>query len=759
MLIRRIKSIKDFGVYQDFKWRGDTPDFENKNIIYGWNYSGKTTLSRFFDLLPDIEEEQAKRVGYKVTVCDDKGCRTDFETGISALSIRVFNSDYIEQNLHFEKTDNPKIKGILFDIGEATNEKRQKLNDVKRQIDAINAWLLSNHNHIDAFELFDKIFTSEARIIKNDIFLSAIEFNRTHFKKIIEELDLTKLDAYIISDSNELNEIKSNALAKNPMATIEYAPISFDIQSLINEVNELLIYSPVEVKDEPLLSSSSELYQWGLTGLKYYSQNPHVSICAFCGNPIKPHRIDELNRFYSNEAARLRTRINNLIHRLNALSEEISYQKNITISTNDIIESLRIKFDVKKAALVKSISEIGNVLNSIISNLNSKIDSYLFEKMPALDFPKNIWEEYQSCVKDLLSIIRIHNSTVADFKSVKDKAISDLKKHCVARVLKEREYTAARRRKERQEREIQERNRELTQLKSLFESLQAELKSLSKGKDNLNRFIQLFLGREDLEIHTTEDNFFILKRGNAIATRLSEGEKTAIALSYFLVNLESLKADGELKKSIIFIDDPISSLDANHIAQVSSLINSFFFIPNGNSVIDNFAQLFICTHNFEFFSFIKDAHNIKRNNNSSQCRIFMLQRKSERCVEITKLPNTFDKYNSEYLFLFSEIYKYYKAGCPIEMSYMMPNVIRRFLEIYTRIKLPGNHDEIDNRVRRLMKDGVNELKILHHFSHFTSLERVTKHSEIILQLPDITADLFKLLQKDQDHLNSLIEGI
>lgn len=260
--------------------------------------------------------------------------------------------------------------------------------------------------------------------------------------------------------------------------------------------------------------------------------------------------------------------------------------------------------------------------------------------MPALDFPKNIWEEYQSCVKDLLSIIRIHNSTVADFKSVKDKAISDLKKHCVARVLKEREYTAARRRKERQEREIQERNRELTQLKSLFESLQAELKSLSKGKDNLNRFIQLFLGREDLEIHTTEDNFFILKRGNAIATRLSEGEKTAIALSYFLVNLESLKADGELKKSIIFIDDPISSLDANHIAQVSSLINSFFFIPNGNSVIDNFAQLFICTHNFEFFSFIKDAHNIKRNNNSSQCRIFMLQRKSERCVEITKLPNT-----------------------------------------------------------------------------------------------------------------------
>lgn len=759
MLIRRIKSIRDFGIYQDFKWSGNTPDFENKNIIYGWNYSGKTTLSRFFNLLPIIEEEQAKSIGYKVTICNDEGCNVDVESAITSLSIYVFNSDYIEQNLHFEKNDNPKIKGILFDIGETSNEKRQKLNEVKEQIKAINAWFIANHSHIDAFELFDKIFTSEARIIKNDVFASAIEFNRTHFKKIIEELDLTKLDAYIISDSNELSEVKSNALAKNPMSAIAYVPILPDIQSLISEANDLLTYSPPEVKEEPILSSSSELYQWGLTGLKYYSQNPHISVCAFCGNPIKSHRIDELNQFYSNEAARLRTRINNLIERLNILSDDIDNQKNIVNSPNDVIDSLRIKFDVKRSALFKSISEIVNVLDGIISNLKSKMNLHLFEKMPTLDFRHSIFDEYQVCVNELLSIIKVHNSTVANFQSVKNKAISDLKKHCVARVLKEREYIVARRRKERQEREIQEKNNELAQLKSVFESLEAELKSLSKGKENLNKYIQLFLGREDLEIHTTEDNFFILKRGDVVATRLSEGEKTAIALSYFLVSLESLKVDDELKKSIIFIDDPISSLDANHIAQVSSLINSFFFIPKENGVIDNFAQLFICTHNFEFFSFIKDANNIKRNNQSSRCKIFMLQRKSEKCVEITKLPNTFDKYNSEYLFLFSEIHKYYKAGCPFEMSYMMPNVIRRFLEIYTRIKLPGNHDEIDNRIRILMKDGINELKILHHFSHFTSLERVTKHSEIILQLPDITADLFKLLQKDPDHLNSLLEGI
>lgn len=91
--------------------------------------------------------------------------------------------------------------------------------------------------------------------------------------------------------------------------------------------------------------------------------------------------------------------------------------------------------------------------------------------------------------------------------------------------------------------------------------------------------------------------------------------------------------------------------------------------------------------------------------------------------------------------------------------YMLSNIIRRFLEIYTRIKLPGNHDEVDNRIKIIMGENVNELKILHYFSHFTTLERVTKHSDIIMRLPEITEDLFKLVRRDKAHLDFLIEGI
>ncbi|WP_394798614.1 AAA family ATPase, partial [Chryseobacterium indologenes] len=58
---------------------------------------------------------------------------------------------------------------------------------------------------------------------------------------------------------------------------------------------------------------------------------------------------------------------------------------------------------------------------------------------------------------------------------------------------------------------------------------------------------------------------FILLRDNQNASNFSEGEKTAIAFSHFLVSIKALESKNKFKDYIVFIDDPISSLDGNHI--------------------------------------------------------------------------------------------------------------------------------------------------------------------------------------------------
>ena len=111
------------------------------------------------------------------------------------------------------------------------------------------------------------------------------------------------------------------------------------------------------------------------------------------------------------------------------------------------------------------------------------------------------------------------------------------------------------------------------------------------------------------------------------------------------------------------------------------------------------------------------------------------------------------------VYLFSEIENFKNDGFPDDRAYMMPNIVRRFLEIYTLMKLPGNTDEIDNRIRILFPEKIVELKILHNFSHFTSFDRLTKHNELVLRIRDIIEDLYVILLEDNSHYQSLLEGI
>jgi wobble nucleotide-excising tRNase len=769
-MIRRIKRIKELGIFSDFVQSADVQDFSEKNIIYGWNYSGKTTLSRLFALLDDnnpVDADYSTNVKFELQLSDSNKNITQEDIETTGLLVRVFNSDFIKSVLRFD-SDDKKMAGIAFDVGGGVKI-REEIEKNKASIvkgETIKSNYLQN---TIAFAQFEDKFTKEAKRIKNDDFNSLIEFNKAHLRRCIEELT-PPINQYTNISVDELHRIKAAALEQNVLSKIQITKPVLKYTDLLDRVIDILKTSPIKTTEDSLLSEHRDLFDWAKSGLDMYSQNyTEIDTCAFCGNVIEPARIKYLNEFYSNEAARLVALITQLNIEIDSEIVTVGELEWSKMSSNDITGGCRLDYDKLKGEFSCVCSRYIELLNLLKSELTKKAQNHLFNTMELCEIDESAGDLFSKWLDRVEAVFTHHNEVISKFNETQKNARNKYERYLVASFLCREDYFGI------QEKTIIE-NRLKTRIDKILSirkeniiALEGQLKSFLKGQEQLNAFIKVFLNREDILIATTPDDYFVLKRGEVIAKNLSEGEKTAIAFSYFMVMLESLLLDDKLKDTIVFIDDPISSLDANHLAQVSALINSFFFRRgldknNPEKITNCFKQLFISTHNFDLYSFLKNANNIKRKKRNSNgddiatLQIYLLKRISADSVNFVNMPKALSKYNSEYVYLFSEIINYKELGFPVDKGYMMPNVIRRFLEMYTLSRLPGNTDEIDNRVKILI-EGITELKILHTFSHLTAIERMMKHNELLLRIEDIVSDLLLLLSKDPAHLESLYDGI
>ena len=93
-------NITKYRRFQDFQ--GVTPDFGIYNVIYGWNYSGKTTLSRIFAFYNGVAED--KNIDSDADFYLKTANLGDLDISkADTIKVHTFNSDYIKNNLFFEK--------------------------------------------------------------------------------------------------------------------------------------------------------------------------------------------------------------------------------------------------------------------------------------------------------------------------------------------------------------------------------------------------------------------------------------------------------------------------------------------------------------------------------------------------------------------------------------------------------------------------------------------------------------------------------
>ena len=774
-MIKRINKIKNLAVFSNYTRNSDLRDFEEKNIIYGWNYSGKTTISRLLSYLDKdmLIDEELKNIEFEIELLDGKKITNENRSESPAM-IKVFNSDFIKTNLHFDSNDEQrKITGIKFAVGD-TGDILDQIRVKEKYIEKAKSVIEHICVPINSFREVENKFTNQARSLSEILNLGR-NFTKRNIENYIKLWNEKNYEDFIINDESELSKIKTNATSQNTGVIINIDTVpKTSFTNILKEVKEILNEEPTKSDEDKLLSSDADLYNWAKSGLSIYAtKRKDLKKCAFCGSDLSDNRFQELNAFYSNEAAIVKTKIENLKIKIDSEKNKFTNLDWSKKSENDLAQSIQADFIQKKNEYNQILEAYNNLLEVLSEKLDEKAENYLFISMElgAIDSSAN--DVITNWINSVQEIFIQSNTVINEFEQKQNEAKEKYKEHYIAHFLIIEKYKELESRKKTAEDRVNKIKQSLEKKNIEITTLRDKLDSIDKGKEELNNFIKLFLNREDLIIDVTDDKYFVLNRNGKLATHLSDGEKTAIAFSHFMVMLKSLKDEGKLKDYIVFIDDPISSLDANHIAQVYSLINSFFFQKglddkNPDKVCNCFRQLFISTHNFEFFSFLKDSNYINKKKKVKEgeksvdkpsCNYYLIKKRNKNESVLENIPKALSNYKSEYVYLFSEIEKFKNENYPEDRAYMMPNVVRRFLEIYTLMKLPGNRDEIDNRLRILFSDKFLELKILHSFSHFTSFDRATKHSELVFRMQDVIEDLYKILKNDLMHLKSLQDGI
>lgn len=139
-MIRKIKSIGNFAVFKDFDWdknvrneSDNVTDFQAINIIYGRNYSGKTTLSRIIRAMETGQiSDKIEKPSFSVAFTDSTEI-TQTTLLDHNKTVRVFNEDFVRDNLRFMANPDDSIEPFAI-LGDDNNKIEKKIEAIEKEL-------------------------------------------------------------------------------------------------------------------------------------------------------------------------------------------------------------------------------------------------------------------------------------------------------------------------------------------------------------------------------------------------------------------------------------------------------------------------------------------------------------------------------------------------------------------------------------------------------------------------------------------------
>ena len=741
MIIERINKIKNHRIFSGFAWPQDLLNFKEKNLFYGWNGTGKSTLSNLFR---SIEKQAPISEGQVEFVIDgNKVDGANLATAQGLPQVRVFNKGFIADNVF---TSDGAVAPIFF-LGEENIEKQKQVEKLKGDID-----LAEKEGHEDKLVArwlekdLDGFKKERAKSIK-DLLSSSGGNNpynnydkRSYQVKCDELLKLSDAEQTAkVLDESDLDAQKKKK-ESTPLPKINILKFDFpDTRQLTEQVVALLKKTVVSAVIETL-KNDTELSGWVKIGLAKHKKDSSND-CLFCGQPLPDGRIQELDAHFNDK--------------YNAFIAEIDRQCEAVTSAIESLDScsppnrlglydhLKNEFDDRCQDLSDENGRIKEYLETLLAALIDKAQ----KPFQSIDRSFDICTGTASAISDLNAVISKHNQETDEFETAISTARTAIEESQVAQSLTE--YQTKKNEIDTASTALQDIFDKTKLLKTQIREIEKDIEEHRRPADELNTDICSYLGQDELTFEIQGTGYQISRNGNP-AENLSEGERTAIAFLYFLKSLGDKSFS--LRDGIVVIDDPVSSLDSN------ALFHAFGFMKDRTK---DAGQLFILTHSHSFFRQIKNWFNHlpnqqKKDVNVRPGRFYMLTSHvngEHRSSSISKLDSLLHEYESEYHYLFSLVYEAAnsEANGDLQQKYHLPNVARRLLESFLAFRQPSKSGELRQQLDLIDFDVAKKtriLRFLHTHSHAGQISDPEHDPSILIETKQVLNDLLGIIQKD-----------
>lgn len=770
-------NIKNLGVFKDFEWDknvvGDNGKIETLqiiNILFGRNYSGKTTLSRIFRALElKCGLEKYESGSFKLELSDKS---TIDEKSIESFTIpvRVFNEDFVKDNLLF--IGNPEEGVTPFAVLGENAQIESEIQELKGLLGSAEeenetGLYLERKNAVKDYQEAEKGIKEEKEWLEKKLKLKALDKGagikyQSHFfgdqnytiGKLKDELENVTQDNKLADE--QIVELKASLKEETKQIPhiSKYSLPSFEvINKRVKAIVEQQIMSSGKIEE---LVRNAVANKWVEEGCKLHEGK---NICLFCGGEITNNRWAELERHYDEATRKLKDKADLAV---DWLEKQIQVAKELyKILPENYYQHFKVEVEDINKTMDKLREKLLTALNGILQQVKGKLadihstPSYIEH---AFDF-----SELNAIYSRIENLEKSATEYGAKLKQEQSKAQAKLRLSEVARfkedigyeekvkLISEKEMVLKKKGEAKEEKE----KAVLSKEKAIKEKERLR-QNEEEGTRKVNAILKNYFGHRFIELKSVKNEngegvYFDVFRQDEKAYNLSEGERNLVAFAYFVAKLNDINTISE--KPIIWIDDPISSLDANHVFFIFSLIDQQIVAEH------QWAQLFISTHNLDFLRYLKRLHAGK------QRAWFLIERQGDQSC-LRKMPTYMKEHVTEFNYLFHQIYK-----CSLatesenhELFYNFGNNARKFLEAYLYYKYPDNEVNcLHKKMLRFFSDGCAATtidRIDNELSHLGGLiERGMSMSDYAEIKKCAQYILETIKKKDLDQYKAFLESI